>query len=81
MNVMDGLSFASVVAAARVRVVRDVCVLGLGHAGGGDAEAEEAGVEAGEFGFDGGVVEESLWTSSRSLALCWPVGVRTMERT
>ena len=31
---------------------------GSGDAGGGDAETEEAGVEAGEFGFDGGVVEE-----------------------
>ncbi|WP_433984552.1 hypothetical protein RBB78_07365 [Tunturiibacter empetritectus] len=36
----------------------DVGVLRLGHAGRGDAETEEAGVVAGEVGFDGGVVEE-----------------------
>ena len=40
------------------KVVGDAGVLGLGHAGGGDADAEEAGVEAGEIGLDGGVVEE-----------------------
>ena len=28
------------------------------HAGGGDAEREETGVEAGELGLDAGVVEE-----------------------
>jgi hypothetical protein len=38
--------------------VRDAGVLGFGHTGGGDADAEEAGVEAGEIGLDGGVVEE-----------------------
>jgi hypothetical protein len=39
-------------------VVGEVGVLCFGHAGGGDAETEEAGVEACELGFDGGVVEE-----------------------
>jgi hypothetical protein len=39
-------------------VVGEVLVLLFGHSGGGDAEGEEAGVEAGELGLDGGVVEE-----------------------
>jgi hypothetical protein len=39
-------------------VVGEVLVLRLVHPGGGDAKGEEAGVEAGELGFNGGVVEE-----------------------
>ncbi len=39
-------------------VVRDAVVLHFGHAGGSDADAEEAGVEASEISLDGGVVEE-----------------------
>lgn len=36
----------------------DVSVVGLGHAGRGDAKTEEAGVQACEFGLDRGVVGE-----------------------
>jgi len=39
-------------------VVRDLCVLGLGHASRCDAEAEKAGIEIREFGFDGRVVQK-----------------------
>ena len=40
------------------QVVGEVGVFCFVHAGGGDAEGEEAGVVAGELRFDGGVVEE-----------------------
>ncbi len=38
--------------------MRDLRVSGFGHACRGDAEAEEAGIEACEFGFDVRVVQK-----------------------
>jgi hypothetical protein len=58
MKVMLGLSFATVVAAGESEVVGEVGVFRFVHAGGGDTETEKAGVEAGELGLDGRVVEE-----------------------
>ena len=53
-----GIEFRQRAGGCEGEVISEVGVFHFVHTGGGDAETEEAGVEASELGFDGRVVEE-----------------------
>jgi hypothetical protein len=53
-------------------LIGDAAVVGLAHPGGGDAEAEEAGVEACELAFDRAVVEQIGMDDLAQLGMALP---------